>query len=232
VAALLALSAIGALLGLVRGLAEGLEYAEERRHPVVYFLWSFDQSEFFQNALLNIRRFDLGLSWLEDVLFVFLPRAIFPAKPDMYGAVRLQLEAMPESVQPDGAFSATYPISMFGEAYVNFGLPGLALVGLVVGMILKFVFSQTLRAGTNPQHRFLSLMGFCLYVLVCASSFGYLRSFGWFLSTLIFHSLVFAISYFAVWILVGIVRETASAESGRRPALPPTEATGPGRPPR
>ena len=223
VGALLGLSAVGALLGLVRGLTEGLEYAEERRNPLVFFLWSFDQSEFFQNTLLNIRRFDLGLSWLEDIAFVFLPRMVFPWKPDTYGAVRLQVEAMPDSAQPDGTFSATYPISIFGEAYVNFGIPGLALVGLALGFVLKLVFAQTLRAGVEPRYRFWPLLGFCLYVLVCANSLGYLRSFGWFAATLIFHSTVFAFCYLAVWALAGLVREIVVAERGRLVAEPPIE---------
>src|SRR6185437_6685773 len=37
---LVALAAVGAALGLLRGLSEGLQYAEERRNPLVFLLWT------------------------------------------------------------------------------------------------------------------------------------------------------------------------------------------------
>jgi hypothetical protein len=206
-----ALAAVGALLGLVRGLSEGLEYAEERRNPLVFFLWTFDMSEFYQITLQNIHRLDLGRSWVEDLFLQFLPRAVFPWKPQIYGAVRLQAEAMPGSVPPDGVFSATYPISMFGEGYANFGIPGLLLVGLAIGIILKLVFSRALRAGLVARRPFWPLMSFCLFVLVCANALGYLRSFGWFASTLVFHGIVFAFCYLGVWVIAELCRGAIEA---------------------
>jgi hypothetical protein len=207
------LAAVGVVLGLVRGLSEGLEYAEERRNPLVFLLWSFDMSEYYQSALQNIHRFDLGRSWVEDLFLQFLPRALFPWKPQIYGAVRLQAEAMPGSVPADGVLSATYPIGMFGEGYANFGIPGLLLVGLVVGMILKLVFSRALRAGLVSRRPFWPLGCFCLFVLVCANTLGYLRSFGWFFSSLVFNGVVYACCYLGVWMCAGLCSgaiETAS----------------------
>lgn len=195
------LAAVGALLGLVRGFSEGLEYAEERRNPFVFFLWSFDMSEYYQSALQNVQRFDLGRSWVEDLFLQFLPRALFPWKPQIYGAVRLEAEVIPGSIPADGVLSATYPIGMFGEGYANFGIPGLLLVGLAVGMILKLVFSRSLRAGLVSRRPFWPLACFCLFVLVCANTLGYLRSFGWFISSLVFHTAVYACCYLAVWVI-------------------------------
>lgn len=205
------LAAVGALLGLVRGFSEGLEYAEERRNPLVFFLWTFDMSEFYQLALQNIHQFDLGRSWVEDLFLQFLPRALFPWKPQFYGAVRLQAETMPGSVPPDGMLSATYPISMFGEGYANFGFPGLLLVGLAIGIILKLVFSRALQAGLSARRPFWPLMSFCLFVLVCANALGYLRSFGWFASTLVFHGIVYAFCYLGVWLIVELCRGAIEA---------------------
>ncbi len=193
------LAAIGAVLGLVRGLSEGLEYAEEHRDPLVFFLWSFDMSEYFQTALQNVRTFDVGQSWLEDLFLQFLPRAIFSWKPQIYGATRLEAEVMPGSIPADGIMNATYPISMFGEAYANFGIPGLLLVGLACGVLLKLVFAGALKAGIVSRHQFWPVLCFCLFVLACANALGYLRSFGWFLSMLMFHGVVAAVCYGAVW---------------------------------
>ena len=144
----------------------------------------------------------------------FLPRALFPWKPQIYGAVRLQAEVMPGSIPADGVLSATYPIGMFGEGYANFGIPGLLLVGLLVGMILKLVFSNALRAGLVPRRPFWPLACFCLFVLVCANTLGYLRSFGWFLSSLVFHGFVYACCYFAVWVIAGLC--TGAIETAKR----------------
>ena len=223
---LVALAAVGAALGLLRGLSEGLEYAEERRNPLVFLLWTFDMSEFYQLALQNLHGFDLGRSWLEDMFLQYLPRAVFPWKPQIYGAVRLESLAMPGSLSPDGVLSATYPISMFGEAYANFGFPGLFLVGLMAGAVLKVVFTQALRAGLSLRRPFWPLACFCLFVLACANALGYLRSFGWFLSTLAFHTVVYAACYFAVWVVVEVLRGAveqmlASDGGGRRDRMSP-----------
>lgn len=200
------LAAVGTALGLVRGLSEGLEYAEEHRNPLVYLLWTFDMSELYQIALHNIHQLDLGRSWAEDMFLVFLPRALFPWKPQIYGAIRLQVEAMPDSAAYGGMMSATYPVSMFGEGYANFGIPGLLLVGLVLGIILKLVFSRALQAVLVSRRPFWPLACFCLFILVCANSLGYMRSFGWFLSTLVFQGIVYAFCYFAVWAAAELCR--------------------------
>ena len=106
---------------------------------------------------------------------------------------------MPGSIPADGIRNATYPISMFGEAYANFGIPGLLLVGLATGALLKLVFAGALKAGIVSRHQFWPLLCFCLFILACANALGYLRSFGWFLSMLMFHSVVAAVCYGAVW---------------------------------
>ena len=218
------LAAIGAALGLVRGLSAGLEYAEEHRDPLVFFLWSFDSSEYFQTALQNVRTFELGQSWLEDVVLQFLPRAIFAWKPQIYGAVRLEAEIMPGSIPADGIMNATYPISMFGEAYANFGIPGLLLVGLACGVVLKIVFAGALKAGLVSRNQFWPLLCFCLFVLACANALGYLRSFGWFLSMLVFHSIVAALCYGAVWSITqlcsGAIHGGQTVRTDRNDACP------------
>jgi hypothetical protein len=219
---LMALAALGALLGLARGLSAGYEYGEDQKNPLVFFLWSFDASEYFQAALQNVRGFDLGRSWLEDVLLVFLPRAIFPWKPLIYGAVRLEAEVMPGSIPDTEFMAATYPIGMFGEGYANFGIPGLLLVGLVCGVLLKMTFAGALRAGIVSRRQCWPLVCFCLFALVCASSLGYVRSFGWFLSLMFFHGLVALICYGMVWTIAqlcsGAIRES------RRPRAVVTHA--------
>lgn len=210
------LVAVGALLGLLRGLSEGLEYAEDRRNPFVFFLWSFDMSEFYQITLANLREFDFGLSWVEDMLFTFLPRAFFPWKPSVYGAVRIQAEVMPGSVPPDGVLAATYPVSIFGEGYANFGWAGLPLAGLLVGIVLKGIFVQALGAGVNPRRAFTRQLSFCLYVLVCANALGYLRSLGWFLAMLVFHGLIFVLCHLIVWIFNSMFRGALAEKSAPR----------------
>jgi hypothetical protein len=203
VVALAILALIGTALGLLRDFSAvpGSVHEEERRNPLVFLLWSFDMSEFYQTTLHNIRTFDLGWSWVEDLFLVYLPRALFPWKPNIYGAVRIEAAAMPGSIPPDGIMSATYPVSMFGEAYANFGIPGLFLVGLAIGVILKLVFYGALKAGLVSRRPFWALACFCLFVIACANALGYMRSFGWFIAMLLFHLVVFACCYFAVWMI-------------------------------
>src|SRR5262249_52886563 len=148
-----------------------------------------------------------------------LPRALFPWKPTIYGAVRLQAQAMPESVPPDGVLASTYPISMFGEGYANFGIPGLLLVGLAVGIILKLLYSRALQAGLSPRRPFWPVACFCLFILVCANALGYLRSFGWFASMLVFHTAVYACCYLAVWVLAELGRGAVEAAARSPPRL-------------
>ena len=216
VVALGLLAAAGSVLGLLRGLSEGLEYADERRNPVVFLLWTFDMSEFYQIALQNIRSLDLGRSWAEDLFLQFLPRMIFPWKPHIYGAVRLQAEAMPESIPADGIPTSTYPISMFGEGYANFGIPGLLLVGVAVGIILKLIYSRAVQAGLTPRQPFWPVACFCLFVLVCANALGYLRSFGWFASILFFHTVVYACCHLSVWVMAELCRGAVTVAAARR----------------
>jgi len=218
-----ALAVIGATLGLLRGLSAGLEYSEEHRDPLVFFLWSFDMSEYFQAALQNVRTFDLGRSWMEDIVLQYLPRAVFTWKPLIYGAIRLEAEVMPDSIPDDNIMSATFPISMFAEAYANFGIPGLLLIGIMCGVLLKLIFFGALKSGLVSRHQFFPLLCFCLFVLVCANALGYMRSFGWFLSNLMFNAVVTAFCCFVVWAIAQLCA-SAIQGAGRQITMEATHA--------
>ena len=160
---------------------------------------------------------------MEDIVLQYLPRAVFTWKPLIYGAIRLEAEVMPDSIPDDNIMSATFPISMFAEAYANFGIPGLLLIGIMCGVLLKLIFFGALKSGLVSRHQFFPLLCFCLFVLVCANALGYMRSFGWFLSNLMFNAVVTAFCYFVVWAIAQLCA-SAIQGAGRQITMEATHA--------
>jgi hypothetical protein len=186
--ALIALVFLGAAIGLMRGTED---YGNQDFISYIFLLLTFDMSETFQSVIMRHELFDLGASWVEDVVFTHLPRLIFEDKPNMYGAMRLQIEYMPESAPVAGVFNATYPLGIFGESYANFGLPGTLASLFFLGATLKFLYYRTLANLLSAKLKLAGAGTLLLYTILCANSLGYIRSFGWFLAGLIFLTFLF-----------------------------------------
>ncbi|MGB7759809.1 MAG: O-antigen polymerase [Bryobacteraceae bacterium] len=82
-----------------------------------------------------------GLSYVEDVVYTYLPRVFFSDKPVRYGIYSVQDEVIPALKQMPGSF----PVGFVAEAYVNFGWAGFVLVPLLLGALCEFG-SRAMRA--------------------------------------------------------------------------------------
>ena len=211
------LALVGSVLGMIRGFGEYAFDESNSSSPLVFFLWTFDMYELLARTVEYTGEHDFGLIWLQDLLYLYVPRALWTGKPQIYGAVQAQAAIFPEMIPSDGIPIATYPLGMFGEGYFTFGVAGVVIALTIVGYILRRVFAslQTLR-----EHRpYIGAMLFPAFVLQCLNPLGYYRSVGWFMSLVVFHLWVSAVVFAAAMLLQKRERTVP-----RRTA---TEATGP-----
>jgi hypothetical protein len=91
-----------------------------------------------------------GLSIAEDLSLTFLPRAIFPWKPEVYGTMRLQEIAFP-GMFADFGTRASFPVGLLGEGVANFGLLGVVLLPFAFGTLLRGIrLAELPRCGAAP----------------------------------------------------------------------------------
>jgi hypothetical protein len=107
-------------------------------HSFAFLGHTFDSFEFLAVAL---ERFPLrgqlgGQSFVEDVALTYVPRRLFPEKPDVYGVVRVQNLVAP-ALAEHHVSQSTYPPGFLVEGYVNFGLVGILLLALGYGVALR-----------------------------------------------------------------------------------------------
>ncbi len=205
---------LGSLIGLSRGIGaaeasddpkSAMEVAIQSFPPVirggVFLCYTFDMGVMLEKTISRTDHYQFGASWLEDIGFTFLPRAIFPEKPLIYGASRLQEEVAPEIYGGDVSVSATYPIGIFGEAYINFGVPGVAITLCVLGVILKSWYSRCLQLAHDRTANAGSLFTMAMYASLGSNALPYIRSFGAFVSLAIFMSVLLALTLMAIeWV--------------------------------
>jgi hypothetical protein len=184
----LVVALLGSALGMVRGLGEYAFDDVNASNPIVFFLWTFDMAELFARAVESTRSFNWGWIWVEDLLYLYVPRAIWTGKPQIYGAIAAQAQVLPELIPADGIPTATYPIGVFGEGYYVMGVAGVALALALTGSVLRrLTRSFTTLRHTDPMA---GAVLFPVFVLQCLNPLGYFRSFGWFVSLVVFHTAV------------------------------------------
>jgi hypothetical protein len=134
------LMALGGLLGLLLlGKLGGLEHlslGQQIGAAFVRLSGTFDQFETLAGYIRQPHQFFFGWSFIEDLYWTFVPRAIFPFKPQLFGAVRLENVLMPGLYEYSG-LRATYPIGFFGECYANLGPAGLVVFPFLFGALLR-----------------------------------------------------------------------------------------------
>ncbi|HLV81968.1 MAG TPA: hypothetical protein VKT32_16890, partial [Chthonomonadaceae bacterium] len=191
---------LGGLLGLARGggpfvgAAGGIDVLR----PVEFVTASFDMGEFFQETINSGHPVEYGRSWMEDIAYTMIPRAIFPDKPTAYGATRLQAEVLPALKPEDNIFLATFPIGIYGEALVNFGYVGVLATLFLLGIFLKWFYRQSLELFIQPNVRWSSIFFALLYVLISCNSLGYMRSIGQFVTGVFYGGIALALTIAAV----------------------------------
>jgi hypothetical protein len=96
-------------------------------------------------------------------IVALIPRAIWPDKPQAGGANNFFAVAFGITSE-EGAKKSTFGVSLLGEGYINFGIPGVFLIMFLQGCVfavLQLVFGRE-RSGTGGQMIFLAFFVFFL----------------------------------------------------------------------
>ncbi len=126
-----------AVAGPIGLLVKGLEVSPAAAVSMSISAW--DSLEFTVVAQDQVRTRDLfwGETYGEDLIYTWLPRALFPWKPERYGNVRVQDLLVPELMANEGA---TFPPGILVEAFCNFGYVGVFLISLGIGIICRALY--------------------------------------------------------------------------------------------
>jgi len=149
--------------------------------PIAYLAVTFDMSELFQETIKRSSGYEWGSSWVEDVFYTYLPRAIFPDKPTKYGVFRVQDEVVPGLTPESGTFTSSYPIGAWGEAYINFGPAGVLVTLLALGAWLKYLYVRSLELIYDSKINWPSILFMIMYAILGLNSLIYMRSIGQFM---------------------------------------------------
>ncbi len=198
------LTLVGLLLGYVRGVDE---QAGGALQPVVFFSQTFDMAESLELSVSRIKEPHYGITWAEDMVYTYIPRAVFPSKPMVYGATRLQAEVYPELTPPGEVPIGTFPVGAWGEAYANFGPVGVLIALGALGLGVKALYRRAL--GMVPGPAWVQACAIILYSFSCANGLSYTRGIGQFLSGLIYLCALFGLVYAASWLGSSLVRSKA-----------------------
>ncbi|MDP7386032.1 MAG: hypothetical protein QF593_08385, partial [Nitrospinota bacterium] len=190
-----------------KGLSGSIKYAEhlsaERVNPLstenTEFFWSAGISspltpfEAFMVVLHTFPErlpFQNGRRLLESMVYPVFPRALFPSKPQVYGAGFFwdDLLGHLSQVRESGAISKTFEaISLPGHFYLDFGLPGLLVSGLLLGVIHRYIYRRLVLNGVTRG-------SICLYGLLSSYALIAARGFMWdtyFLIALVLFPIIF-----------------------------------------
>lgn len=100
---------------------------------------SFDGFNFLVTALARVHHLLWGRSLGGDLLYTYLPRQLFHAKPTVYGIVVAQDTVIPGLSATVG--SGSYPPGILAEGYVNFGLAGLFALPAIAATLLRLSYA-------------------------------------------------------------------------------------------
>ena len=201
----------GAVLGFIRGMGQYQFDETNSSNLFVFFLWTFDMSETLSRTIINIGSFDFGLIWLEDLLYLYIPRILWESKPQIYGAIRAQAEIYPELIPETGIPIATYPIGMFGEGYFVYGAFGVIIALAITGFVLRVLFFSI--KNLRQRSPYIGAILFPVFVLQCLNPLGYFRSVGWFISLVFLHTWISII----VFLLANIFHKKQVPKAQQKP---------------
>ena len=129
------------VIALVAGGFLGLRTRDQKPTvlgSIAFLGHTFDSFEFVVAALDRFPPLGRlgGLSFAEDVTLTFLPRRVFPEKPDVFGIVRIQHLVAPD-LDDYHVSRATFPPGFLVEGYANFGWVGLLIMTFAYGTGLR-----------------------------------------------------------------------------------------------
>lgn len=134
-------------------------------------LLDYVSGDFYYNYLNEIEALNTGAMshyfgqlLVEDIVYSFIPRSIFPAKPFVYGTSRLPAFFFGEASVIAGN---TPSFSSYGRAYADFGLIGVFVESLIIGLATGMA-EKTLRKSLNRQS--FGLFSLILYNLLFITS--------------------------------------------------------------
>lgn len=133
----------------------------------VRFTQSFDQFEMLSSCLYRCDNFYFGLTPIEDVVLTYMPRSLFPFKPEIYGTLRAQNDVLPGLFDYAG-LNATYPIGFLGEGYINYGPVGVFIFPFLFGLLLRLIYEKS-----KSQKGYMAVL-----IYLMANLIGIIRSFG------------------------------------------------------
>lgn len=183
------------LLGVLRG-GTSLSLIEDNKINylyifLIYISSSFDQISNFADTLSKLQNnsffeYFYGSTYIQDILFTYIPRVLFSEKPYVYGTKLVeQIITMRTSSELQ---VSTYPLGLYAESYINFGYLGIYAVIFGIGFFLSTFYSISvdvicnfkLLKIKNPVVYFIPLLYFSCAIL----PLGYLRSLGGFFASL------------------------------------------------
>jgi len=102
---------------------------------------AWDSFEFTVAAqhYVGIANLAWGSTYVGDLVYTWLPRAVFPWKPERYGAVVVQDRVAPDLMDSVGA---TFPTGFLVEAYANFWYFGVFLVPLGLAIVFRAIYHR------------------------------------------------------------------------------------------
>lgn len=146
--------ALGLLLSNAFRLDGDTSITEFLRSSFVRFTGTFDQFESLFAYIQKSEHFYFGWSFVEDLFWTYVPRAVFPFKPELFGAVRLENAIYPDLYRYAGV-SATYPVGFFGEAYGNLQVAGLIIFPFLFGALLRALVNRAQKEADGGLYRIL-----------------------------------------------------------------------------
>jgi hypothetical protein len=123
---LVGISALQLLQGTAASIADTVGYFDY-----------FHNTALFLDGMGNRFHFTWGATWLSS-FWGYVPRGLFPYKPYAYG-----IAAIMEDFQPGAAeLGSTDGILPWAASYLDFGVFGVAVEGLILGFVAKAVFEN------------------------------------------------------------------------------------------
>jgi oligosaccharide repeat unit polymerase len=159
---------LAGILGVMLSSSYSTFFAVSFYDIILRFSATFEFFDDFVTALVHIKDFFGGATIFEDFVYTYLPRAIFPWKPLIYGQVKLQ-EAILPGLYAESGFANTMTMGILAEGYANFGVAGVLLLPAVLGIFLRGLYEKAMKEGGL----YLVIYGFTL-----GSMLNTLRGFG------------------------------------------------------